>query len=67
MTKQEFLNNIPSIIEHKTWGFGKIEVVSDKPEIKGVCYRHDNKLASGGNYASTWKELYSKMVTYLKE
>jgi hypothetical protein len=67
MTKSEFLQSVPDIITHKTWGYGELEIVSDSKDSKGVCYRHENKLASCGNYAKTWEELYVKFSEHLKK
>lgn len=65
MTKNEFLQNVPDIITHKTWGYCELEIVADSKDNKGVCYRHKNNLASCGNYAPTWAELYEKFSMHL--
>jgi hypothetical protein len=45
MTKRDFLSKIPDIINHKTRGYGELEIIVDSKEQKGVCYRHkDTKL-----------------------
>lgn len=67
MTKVEFLSKVPDIINHSAHGYGVLEILSDTQGEKGICYRHKDKVASGGNYASTWEELYIKVIKYLKE
>lgn len=65
MTKREFLDRIPDIIEHEVRGYGELEVVVDKPNHKGVCYRHRNKLASYGTYGHNWKEICDDLEPFL--
>ena len=65
MTKSEFLRKIPDIIEHKTWGYAELEILVDRTNEKGVCYRHRNKLASFGTYGTTWFEVYEELSEYL--
>jgi hypothetical protein len=67
MTKSEFLSSIPSIIEHNTWGFAELEIIVDKKDIKGVCYRHKDKTASGGTYDTTRLKVHDKLKNYLEE
>lgn len=67
MTKVEFLELIPYSIDHATWGYGKLEVIVQQRDHKGVCYRHPNKLASCGTYGRTWQKVYGKLMPYLLE
>ena len=67
MTRGEFLRSIPDIIDHKTWGYGELEIVVDQPIEKGVCYRHPNKTASFGTYGSSWQEVYNDLYEFLKK
>jgi hypothetical protein len=67
MTKAEFLDRVPHSIEHDTWGHGKLEIVVQKRNHKGVCYRHQSKLASYGTYGMSWKEVYDSLMPYLVE
>lgn len=66
MTRIEFLEKVPDIINHKAHGYGELEVICDTKFKKWVCYRHKNGTASGGNHASTWDLLYEKVMEYLK-
>ncbi len=65
MTKKDFLYKIPDIIDHKTCGYGELEIVVDSKEQKGVCYRHRDKTASCGTYGTTWLEVYEKLDKHL--
>lgn len=67
MTKQEFLLKVPDILNHRSHGYAELEIVCFKKNEKGVCYRHKNNLASGGNFAPTWEELYGKIMKYHKD
>lgn len=29
MTKRDFLSKVPDIINHKTWGYGELEIIVD--------------------------------------
>ncbi|MEZ4935619.1 MAG: hypothetical protein R2788_26230 [Saprospiraceae bacterium] len=58
---------MPGVIEHKTWGYGELEIIVDDNEQKGVCYRHKNKSASFGTYGLTWSEVYEKLRKTLIE
>ncbi|SFO75093.1 hypothetical protein SAMN05428949_6471 [Chitinophaga sp. YR627] len=66
MTKSEFLLRVPDIINDSEHGYGELEIVSNTKGAKGVCYRHKDNLASGGNYAASWDQLYIKIMEYLK-
>lgn len=57
----------PHSIEHPTWGYGKLEVIVQRRDLKGVCYRHPSKLASYGTYGPTWQEVYDRLMPYLRE
>lgn len=59
MNKQDFLRQIPDIIEHPTWGYGELEIVVDNAEQKGVCYRHRDKKASYGTYGNNISESFA--------
>lgn len=67
MTKREFLGTVPHIIEHETSGYGEIEIVVNRKELVGVCYRHRDKTASYGTYKRTWQELHDDLVPFLRE
>lgn len=67
MTKAEFFELMPYSIEHDTWGYGKLEVVVQRRNLKGVCYRHPSMLASYGTYGASWEEVYDKLMPYLIE
>lgn len=67
MTKSEFLNSVPDIIDHTTWGYGQLEVVADTKQKKGVCYRHKNNTASRGTYGADWLEVHTKLIDYLEK
>lgn len=47
MTKRDFLSKIPDIINHKSWGYGELEIIVDTKEQKGVCYRYCIKEDNG--------------------
>lgn len=67
MTKDEFLLKVPGILNHRAHGYGELEIIYDTKTEKGTCYRHKNNLASGGNYAPSWNELYEKVMKYLTD
>jgi len=67
MTKRDFLSKIPDIINHKTWGYGELEIIVDNKEQKGICYRHKDKTASCGTYGATWNEVFDSLSKYLSE
>ena len=67
MTKTDFILSVPNIIEHKSWGYGELEFITDKKNEKGVCYRHRDKTASFGTYGKDWTEVYSALIKTLKE
>ena len=67
MTKSDFLSKIPDIINHKTWGYGELEIIVDNKEQKGVCYRHRDKTASCGTYGASWNEVFESLSKYLSE
>lgn len=67
MTKSEFIRSVPDIIDHKTWGYAELEIVSDSKDNKGVCYRHKDNTVSGGTYGTTWLEVYQKLTSYLED
>ena len=61
MNKKEFINLIPSAIDHKSWGFSDLEIIYDTKDNKGACYRNNENLASYGSYGKSWEEVYLKM------
>ena len=65
MTKKEFLYQVPDIIDHKIWGYAELEIVLDKNDQNGVCYRHCDKTSSIGTYGLTWMEVYQKLSKLL--
>ncbi len=65
MTKREFLLGIPEIIEHPASGYGELEITVDKPDKKGVCYRHRDNTASYGTYGKSWLEVYERLNSFL--
>lgn len=65
MTKTEFMSKLPDTIEHKTWGYGELEIIVDNKDQKGACYRHKDKTSSCGNYGLTWLEVYEKLNKHL--
>lgn len=67
MTKAEFLKNVPDIIEHKEWGCGELEIITDSTFRKGVCYRHQDKNASFGTFGSNWLEVYEQLTSALSK
>jgi hypothetical protein len=67
MTKDQFLQKVPHIIQHRSWGIAKIEILADEAKKKGVCYRlTSKKTATCGTYGRTWTEVYEKLIDYLK-
>ncbi len=66
MTKEEFFKSAPGLIEHTSWGFGNLEITAESKNNKGVCYRHNDNTASGGTYGTSWDEVYSKLLNYIK-
>jgi hypothetical protein len=66
MTRLEFLTKVPGIIDHNAHGYGELEIVVDKPQKKGVCYRHKDNTASCGTYAPSFEELFDKFSDRLK-
>ena len=65
MTKSDFLERIPDIINHKTRGYAELEIFIDKNGEKGVCYRDTNKRSSCGTHGSTWFEVFEDLSKYL--
>lgn len=65
MTKSEFIRSVPDIIDHKSWGYGELEIIYDGKR-KGCCYRHSDNAASGGSYGSTWDEILQKLNAFLE-
>lgn len=65
MKRIDFLSKIPGIINHKTWGYGELEIIVDKKDKKGVCYRHPDNTASFGTYGSLWVNVYEKLSKHL--
>jgi hypothetical protein len=67
MTKMEFILSVPDIIEHKSWGYGELEFITDDVHEKGVCYRHRDNTASFGTYGKDWAEVYTALTQTLKQ
>ncbi len=67
MTKSDFFQSVPPSIEHKEWGYAKLEIVSNNKDSKGVCYRHGDKTASCGTYGPTWFDVYIKLSEHLRK
>lgn len=64
MTKAEFFRCTPADIQHKEYGYGKLEIVANSKLSKGACYRHLDKTASGGSYGASWEEVDQKLREY---
>ncbi len=67
MNREDFLSKVPNGIQHPSWGYGELEVLVDRKDLKGVCYRHHDNTASYGTYKTTWKELYDDLGPFLVE
>lgn len=67
MTNYDLRINLPDIIQHKTWGYGQLEIIVDNPSQKGAYYKHKENGASFGTYDSSWQEVYDELSTQLKE
>lgn len=65
MTKEEFIQKLPAIIDHKSWGRAKLEILCDDEGMKGAGYRDSENCSCGANFDPTWSELYSKMLIFL--
>lgn len=65
MTRNELLLSLPDIILHKSYGYAELEIITDKRDKKGICYRHKNKTASFGTYGLTWLEVHNKVYPLL--
>lgn len=66
MTKSEFLLSVPDIIHHKSWGYAELQIVADKKDLKGACYRDKENGSSGANFGKTWLEVCQKLTIYLE-
>lgn len=40
MSKLDFSKRIPSLINHKVWGEGELEIIADYDHYKCACYKH---------------------------
>lgn len=67
MTKSEFIESVPDIIDHKTEGYSKLEIIANSATHKGICYRHKDNTSSGGTHGKNWFEVYQKLADYLKK
>jgi hypothetical protein len=65
MTKSEFINQVPAIIQHHWYGPGELEIIIDSDDQKGVCYRHKEKVSSFASFAKNWDALYLKFAEIL--
>jgi hypothetical protein len=67
MTITEIWRRLPDTINHPTQGYAELEIIVDKLNDKGICYRHRNNSASYGNYGSTWNEVFNKLGPFMVE
>jgi hypothetical protein len=67
MTKSEFLHKTPYTIDHKTWGYGVLEIIVNNTNRKGICYRHEDQTSSYGTYGTSWQNLYDDLHIFLKQ
>ncbi len=65
MEKIEFLNKIPDIINHKSSGYGELEIRDEKNIQKCVYYKHKDDLTSYGTYGDTWQDVFDKLSKQL--
>jgi hypothetical protein len=61
MNKRDFLNTVPSSLNHPSWGFGEIKIIKDSAEMKVVSYVHENNQTSFGTIGSTWGDVFEKL------
>ena len=66
MTKADFLVSVPDIIEHKTWGYGELEICADSKNNKGAGYRHKDNTSSCSTFGTTWLEVSEKLRNHLR-
>lgn len=61
MTKSEILSMLPDIIMHPAHGYAELEILSDKRDDKGLCYRHKNNSTSYGTYGKSWQIIFDDL------
>lgn len=66
MTRQEFLDKIPGIIDHKTWGlcFPKAWIDDD---FCCVGYKNQEGVSSFGQVGKSWDVVYEKLIKAIAE
>ncbi len=65
MTKLEFRSSVPDVIEHRSSGYGVLEIIADTEEKKGICYRHRDRTSSFGTWGKNWFEVHEKLMKSL--
>lgn len=66
MSKLDFSKRIPSLINHKVWGEGELEIIADYDHYKCACYKHKGNFETCKTMADNWEELYEALSLYLK-
>lgn len=67
MNKADFFRNIQRSILIEREGWCELEVLVDRADLKGVCYRSPLNYSHGSCYGNTWKEVFDKVQKFLEE
>jgi hypothetical protein len=67
MNIDDFKSKTPYLIEHPNHGIGEREIIINKPNEKGVCYRYKNNSASFGTYGKTWQDVFDSLFPFLEK